>query len=63
MPNRSNVFALVPVGGAPDGSHGFDLGIGAGQTALQAQALVALDGMQVIDHFEARLGGIAIDGR
>ena len=56
-------FALVPVGAAPHGGDRFDRGIGAENPALQPHALLVFDGMEVIDHFEARLGGIAIDGR
>src|ERR1035441_5919769 len=55
-------FPFVPVGAAPDAGDGIDGGLGAREAALQAQALVAFDGMQVVDDLEARFGGVAIDG-
>ena len=55
-------FAFIPVGAAPDAGDGIDCGLGARQAALQAQALIAFDGVQVVDDFEARFGGVAVDG-
>src|ERR1035437_6132815 len=55
-------FALVPVGAAPDPGDGIDYGIHAREAALEAQPLITLDAVQVVDDFEARLGGVAVDG-
>ena len=54
-------FALIPVGPAPDARDRIDLRIRAAQPALHAQPLIALDRMQMIDHFKARLGRMPVD--
>src|ERR1035438_1281210 len=53
-------FALVPVGAAPDSGDGIDYGIRTSEAALETQALVTLDAVQVIDDFETRFGGMAV---
>src|SRR5260370_7982064 len=53
-------FALIPVGATPDSGDGFNHRILARQAALQAQPLIAIDAVQVVDNFEARFGRIAI---
>src|SRR5947209_4652441 len=53
-------LALVPICRTPHGGGRIDRGILAWQAAFQAQALIARDRMQMIDHLEARLGRIAV---
>src|SRR5271163_1982575 len=55
-------FALIPVGGAPYGGDGIDRRSGTADPNFQAHAVVAGKGVQVIDDFEARLNGIAVNG-
>ena len=55
-------FALVPVGAAPDAGDRIDLGIGARQRGTsRAGARLRSMRVQVVDDFEARLGGIPVD--
>ena len=63
MPNRSNTSRSYQFAAAPDGGHRIDLRIRPAHAALQPQPLVTLDRVQMVDHFEARLGRIPVDGR
>src|SRR5579862_10050247 len=56
-------FALEPVGPAPDGCDGIDLRVVAGKARLDPNAKIPLERMEMIDHFEAGLGGVAVDPR
>src|ERR1022692_2467686 len=53
-------FPLEPVRAAPHFRHGIDLRIAARQAALQAQPLVPVERVQMINDFEARLGRIQV---
>src|SRR5215472_7707579 len=56
-------FPLVPVRAAPHRGHRFDRWIRARQPAFQAQPLVSLDRIQMVDHFEPRLARIPVHCR
>src|ERR1022692_2639711 len=53
-------FPLELVRAAPHFRHGIDLRIAARQAALQAQPLVPVERVQMINDFEARLGRIQV---
>src|SRR5215472_10182338 len=54
-------LALIPVSRPVDGNRGFDFRIRAGNACLQPEAALVRHGLQVINDFKARLGGISID--
>src|SRR5437899_10580885 len=53
-------LALIPIGAAPDSGDRFNCGVRAREAALQAQAFIAFDTVQVIDNFKAGFGGVAV---
>ena len=55
-------LALIPVGAAPDGRYGIDRWGWAAHSGFDAEARFLRDRVEMVDDFEARFGGVTIDG-